>query len=462
MTHDTHAQVPASPLVPALAIPYELTSKIFLLCLPRYGRVRPTGETAPLLLAQICSHWRAVALSIPQLWTSIFLHFDRRVQYDGISSLFGVDSYPLPNTTVALVDLWFTRAAGFPLSITVTSLDSSLVLPHGLITAILAKSSQWGRLELLISKHDFQAFSHVAGPFPMLQSIAMEVVDYTSPLPWNRDLYLGAPNLHALRLGRALWREFPGQSDILSSSATAVEFWPEGSVTAEFFRPLNRFPNLRHLKIDTFFFRSTLTLIPAPRLETLIVSYRTWLLDHLQIPTLRHLDVSIHSEDHRWIISFVTRSACVLTDLRLRVTSASSRLSDCLAAVPTVINLALSCSEEQYALLHSAELLPRLQTLHLTSPASAAVYPAFLALLQARPSVRSAELRVISTATDNLPSPRDDVLAGVAALREDGMVIKLSHTYHRDRHEYEDAEEYDIFDPQNRLPHVFAPFEPRF
>ncbi|KAF7328379.1 F-box domain-containing protein [Mycena venus] len=459
MTHDTHAQ-----LVPALAIPYELTFKIFLLCLPRYGRVRPTGETAPLLLAQICSHWRAVALSIPQLWTSIFLHFDRRVQYDGISSLFGVHPYPLPDTIVALVDLWFTRAAGFPLSITITSLDSSLVLPHGLITAILAKSSQWGRLELLISKHDFQAFSHVAGPFPMLQSVAMDVVDYTFPLPWNRDLYLGAPNLRALRLGRALWGEFPGQSDISLSSATAVEFWPEGSVTAELFRPLNRFPHLRHLKIDTFriSFRSALSLIPAPRLETLILSYRTWLLDYLQIPTLRRLDVSIHSEDHRWIISFVTRSACVLTDLRLRMTSASSRLSDCLAAVPTVINLALTCSEEQYALLHSAELLPRLQTLHLTSPASAAVYPAFLALLHARTSVRSAELRVISTATDNLPPPRDDVLAGVAALGADGMVIKLTHTYHRDCHEYEDAEEYDIFDPQGRLPYVFAPFESRF
>ncbi|KAJ7870506.1 hypothetical protein B0H13DRAFT_1553445, partial [Mycena leptocephala] len=52
---------------PVLALPNEITARIFVHCLPSHGE-RPSPQTAPLLPAQICRHWRAVALATCELW----------------------------------------------------------------------------------------------------------------------------------------------------------------------------------------------------------------------------------------------------------------------------------------------------------------------------------------------------------------------------------------------------------
>ncbi|KAJ7185152.1 hypothetical protein GGX14DRAFT_331556, partial [Mycena pura] len=53
---------------PVLSLPNEITSRIFLECLPHYGRVCPSPHSPPLLLTQICRHWRNIALSMGELW----------------------------------------------------------------------------------------------------------------------------------------------------------------------------------------------------------------------------------------------------------------------------------------------------------------------------------------------------------------------------------------------------------
>ncbi|KAJ7909106.1 hypothetical protein B0H13DRAFT_1452762, partial [Mycena leptocephala] len=58
-------------IYPVLTLPIDITSRIFLHCLPTHGRVVPSPSTAPLVLAQICRHWRQVALSTCRLWNSI-------------------------------------------------------------------------------------------------------------------------------------------------------------------------------------------------------------------------------------------------------------------------------------------------------------------------------------------------------------------------------------------------------
>ncbi|KAJ7700511.1 hypothetical protein B0H17DRAFT_925554, partial [Mycena rosella] len=55
-------------IYPVLTLPTEITSRIFVHCLPKHRRVRPSPTTPPLTLAQICRHWREVALSTCQLW----------------------------------------------------------------------------------------------------------------------------------------------------------------------------------------------------------------------------------------------------------------------------------------------------------------------------------------------------------------------------------------------------------
>ncbi|KAJ7652535.1 hypothetical protein DFH06DRAFT_537066 [Mycena polygramma] len=57
-------------------------SRIFVHCLPSHGRVSASPSRAPLLLAQICRHWREVAIATCGLWRS--LYFDPGIDFDTV------------------------------------------------------------------------------------------------------------------------------------------------------------------------------------------------------------------------------------------------------------------------------------------------------------------------------------------------------------------------------------------
>ncbi|KAJ7175238.1 hypothetical protein C8R43DRAFT_872969, partial [Mycena crocata] len=86
---------------PVLTLPVEITSQIFLECLPQNGRVRPSPHAAPLLLAQICHHWRNIALSTCQLWSTVDISLS--------------EFYPSQKHPWNSLERWFRRAKGVPL-----------------------------------------------------------------------------------------------------------------------------------------------------------------------------------------------------------------------------------------------------------------------------------------------------------------------------------------------------------
>ncbi|KAJ7770752.1 hypothetical protein B0H16DRAFT_1238326, partial [Mycena metata] len=91
-------------------LPNEITARIFILCLSSQSRVKPSPRKAPLLLAQVCRHWREVALSTAALWRSIDMDFKDRRWY----------SSHLPiSTKTRLLQTWLSRAKGSPLFVTV-------------------------------------------------------------------------------------------------------------------------------------------------------------------------------------------------------------------------------------------------------------------------------------------------------------------------------------------------------
>ncbi|KAJ7108128.1 hypothetical protein C8R44DRAFT_585533, partial [Mycena epipterygia] len=53
---------------PVITLPNEMTSRIFLYCIPTQSAEHHSIHTAPLLLIQICRHWRDIALSTSELW----------------------------------------------------------------------------------------------------------------------------------------------------------------------------------------------------------------------------------------------------------------------------------------------------------------------------------------------------------------------------------------------------------
>ncbi|KAG6328752.1 hypothetical protein ID866_10337 [Astraeus odoratus] len=88
---------------PIRQIPPEVLAEIFYHCLPVAPYVAPRDLEGPMLLTQVCRHWRAVAMSTPKLWSSITIHLDRATQGD----------YRL------MCDAWLGRAKSLPLAIRV-------------------------------------------------------------------------------------------------------------------------------------------------------------------------------------------------------------------------------------------------------------------------------------------------------------------------------------------------------
>lgn len=96
---------------PIQRIPAEILGEIFLRSLPKARH--PSLRLAPLLLCQICSHWRNVALSLNQLWDELSLLYDYS---DGRI-----------NISTSAAKNWFGRAGSYArLSFTISYFDKQL------------------------------------------------------------------------------------------------------------------------------------------------------------------------------------------------------------------------------------------------------------------------------------------------------------------------------------------------
>ncbi|KAJ7019460.1 hypothetical protein C8F04DRAFT_895091, partial [Mycena alexandri] len=96
---------------PVLTLPVEITQEIFIQCLP-FDQCRPfvtQVETyTPLTLLGVCREWRDIALSTPELWAALSLHFDPVPS--GVSA-------PKLNQVNAYIEKWLDRATNRPLSL---------------------------------------------------------------------------------------------------------------------------------------------------------------------------------------------------------------------------------------------------------------------------------------------------------------------------------------------------------
>ncbi|KAJ7162389.1 hypothetical protein C8R46DRAFT_1353334 [Mycena filopes] len=100
-------------IYPVLTLPTEITSAIFVHCLPPHGRVEPSTSRAPLLLTRICHDWREIALETCALWTSVYI--SPALDIEGLLSQavrLGRD-----NRTSGLLQTWLARAKASPLSL---------------------------------------------------------------------------------------------------------------------------------------------------------------------------------------------------------------------------------------------------------------------------------------------------------------------------------------------------------
>jgi hypothetical protein len=86
---------------PVSRVPYDVLREIFIHCLPRrrFREQQPDTTIAPMLLCQICSAWRTVALNSATLWSHLSYVF--LIQDDGSN-----DGWKTPKDHLAFLSWW--------------------------------------------------------------------------------------------------------------------------------------------------------------------------------------------------------------------------------------------------------------------------------------------------------------------------------------------------------------------
>ena len=123
---------------PARRLPPETVTDIFRLCSALEDDILPNPLAAPLLLTQICSGWRQVALQMPELWTDLYFHVQENATEE----------------TRNLAKTWIERCRHHTFSMNIQSFD---MLPDSFLDLLTIRPAMITLLELEIP-HDALTF----------------------------------------------------------------------------------------------------------------------------------------------------------------------------------------------------------------------------------------------------------------------------------------------------------------
>jgi hypothetical protein len=135
-------------LSPVRRLSMDILGVIFTHCLATHRNPIMSASEAPILLTQICRDWRSIALSIPRLWSRLYIPTFRRVRHDFPEVFpYVLDGEHRMEAHAEEVQRWLRLSAACPLAITLMpSVDPASHPP--LWDAIIQSSRRWQQLEL--------------------------------------------------------------------------------------------------------------------------------------------------------------------------------------------------------------------------------------------------------------------------------------------------------------------------
>ncbi|KAJ7192032.1 hypothetical protein GGX14DRAFT_701469 [Mycena pura] len=278
---------------PVLTLPAEITSCFFIECLPPHGRVRPSPSRAPLLLAQVCRHWREVALFTGALWSS----FDYVLHEDEL-----YDDMGIPPWKKSLVECWLSRSRGHALSWTIRrSWDESPPIPP-LSPNILSRL--W-RLEVDLPEPCFNELVPLHTPLPQLQCLAAHLAPKDL-----QNILRCAPQLRELNITSMDDTRY----NLVSQTIVKVEIL--GYIPVEtFLGILNNCPLLSHFSCQV---HPTTVHNPTPTTFRSLQSLNIVDADVLKFLTLPNLTcLEFISVKKHVFHAFVSRSSCNIRELHI-------------------------------------------------------------------------------------------------------------------------------------------------
>ncbi|KAJ6554357.1 hypothetical protein B0H19DRAFT_145392 [Mycena capillaripes] len=302
-----------SLIYPVLTLPFEITSQIFLDCLPVESddfniRSYPSQNEAPLVFTRVCRDWRTIAISTSMLWNHV------RIELDSDDIRGHIDS-----KWVALLDLWLQRSQTQPLSLTVS--NRSYTDPDSSLLGVLDRHSwRWRDVTL---KLPFTFFSRLEEhpSLPLLERLTLSAhgsPDIINPI----SAFRYAPLLHHACLEAGI---HPSDVILPWEQLSSVESY--GSSADDCLELLRLAPNIVTCILDVQYDSHALALgSPLLSLRSFTFSGPAgWgILRYVTMPALRRLDLSRCPPGPRnfpQLVQFVKRSKCRLLYLKIYVRS---------------------------------------------------------------------------------------------------------------------------------------------
>ncbi|KAJ3502901.1 hypothetical protein NLJ89_g8681 [Agrocybe chaxingu] len=319
-----------SSLQPILRLPTELLQEIFT----EYTRntCKPLSEpdlspsisydatNSPFTLAQVCSRWHNVALSFPNLWSTITI------------------SNPRTQAHLSHTILWLKRSAGQPLDLTILAVDSDsfdFYAAEQVLTVCASFSHLWKTVSLKLSATLLMPLHRALRtslPCDMLEDIHLHFNRHLGALGmWLNPVIYGlwsifysSPSLHSVHwTTRILDCSFRGAP---STQLESITLNPVDLVSVAYTLYLiSQFPNLRHLHAkvmkQTSYEYPPSIVFRVQLLTTLHLESKfpiSPLLAHITLPALVDLSLVSHGETEPLIGvpavfgGFLRRSQCYI------------------------------------------------------------------------------------------------------------------------------------------------------
>ncbi|KAJ7102789.1 hypothetical protein C8R44DRAFT_808538 [Mycena epipterygia] len=362
-------------LDPVARLPLEISSEIFIQCLP--ARPKPGASRAPMLLLNICNAWTDIALATPALWSSIHVEFPR---VEGFDELLG---------------MWLKRARNRPLSISLHNHFDAGVGPLVRQHAHLLKN-----LEIYCDENNTE-LSALMGPFPLLTTLTIGC----SPDADDNTFIFSPADI------RDILRFAPNLVECTFDNLTHVG----GFIDTLVLPSLRRLDFKRHIGFDSD--DGFLRYLTLPSLETL---------------TLFMLDISTHD-----LVHFLERSSPPLQKLTLAAHDDLdlAQLEKCLRLSPTITHFQVNLFDHPQGPFFAAlagylsHFLPNLHTMavHIAyyeiSPTSYDTL--FRALSVRRTQIGCLELIWSSDSDAEASQPSPNICASFRQLVADGMKVHI-------------------------------------
>ena len=369
-------------VAPVWHIPPEILSYIFVLCLSHRppNEINRSSLKRSLLLARINQYWRQVALSTPQLWTTIFL--------DSKSLGGSREGYEAPAepSSLCMPKVCLERSGACPLSITVFSQEFNI----DILDFIIPLSDRWRRMSLNTNITMLQALFPIKGKLSRLEHLEIRNSQWAEGPPPAIGLlsfFSEAPRLTHVMVSNTFQPTFtilPLQQLTTWDSPVRVSDFPQVFKLAPnleecFLQPLRMLNGSITSENDTIFSHNLTSL----HISTGTITNLSVQLHHLpRFPCLRQLflycdkRVLINSPENT-LVPFFEKSGGQLEYLMFGISVALDMISQCLAYTPMLTSLHIHrmasdlvlnylTLQEGYGNGSAGWLVPKLKTLRLS------------------------------------------------------------------------------------------------